>query len=617
MLGAYKIPVLVVVATVLTSTAIVGVLVATGPKSNAGTLDYGLDTNGNGLYDYLVVRMPYNPEKADYYMVGALLMGDVDMSDCLGNSLYGGYYGGYYGGGITPQPGGMGGPFMPQGYPISIAYSVIFLEPQDNVIKLAFNGKDINRAQADGPYQVVAYVISQSDLYELMPYPGDGSGGLNIPTPWMYTTNSYKYTEFEEVTWAIKFTGTNSDQGLDTNGNGLYDYLRVTSEVQVNQAGGYMVSAMLTKTADPGQDPGGIWRETPPTYPGPNWLYTSYYTQVDLSEGLQTINFDFTGGDIRASEVDGPYDVFLSVYYIGDMYRYNGSGGQGGYLYPTDPYRGGVIIGPGTPLLPGSSGSEGAWDNYGDYGCYTTQGYKHDQFDEAPADIIFTGEFSDRGEDWNGNGLYDELVVDAGVEVFRSGYFEVRGTLSSNDGSQEISYAYDTPYLDVGEQTLTVRFPGYSIAESGQDGPYKAHINVVRIQRPIDPEADYNTTAYTHDQFETGQWNGNRTRAYWLESLDARAGGDVPDIQGSAAVTVRRGDDMLAYVVEDTVTLMVTDQNGNTVFNGTAGFEIPSGGGSAQLSFTFNLPDHGTYVATAYLGPADYPIDVMQVVFQA
>jgi hypothetical protein len=62
---------------------------------------------------------------------------------------------------------------------------------------------------------------------------------------------------------------------------------------------------------------------------------------------------------------------------------------------------------------------------------------------------------------------------------------------------------------------------------------------------------------------------------------------------------------------------MVTDQNGNTVFNGTAGFEIPSGGGSAQLSFTFNLPDHGTYVATAYLGPADYPIDVMQVVFQA
>lgn len=438
MLGTHKIVALAIMTTVLTSTAIVGVMVAVGPRSNAGTLDYGLDTNGNGLYDYLVVRMPYTVDKADYYMVAAVLMGDVPATDCYGGGMYGGYYGGY-----QPMIYPNGNPFMPQGYPISVAYSVVFLEPEDKVIKLAFNGKDINRAEADGPYQVMAYVMSQSNLWYTQPGPtpdprGGYMGGYDFPTPWTYTTNSYKYADFEAVTWAIRFTGTHSDQGVDTNGNGLYDYLRVTSEVQVNLAGGYMVSAYLTKTPDMTQESPPYWNATPGPYPGPNYLYTSYYGQVDLSEGRQTINFDFTGGDIRASEVDGPYDVYLSVYYIGDMYYYyNNSGGYGGYRNYTDP-TGGIIIGPGVPLTPGPSGPGGAFDNYGDYACYKTQEYKHDQFDEAPADIVFTGEFSDRGEDWNGNGLYDELIVDAGVEVFRGGYFEVRATLYNTDGSQAI-----------------------------------------------------------------------------------------------------------------------------------------------------------------------------------
>src|SRR4030067_938521 len=94
MLGLSKMAVLGIVAIVSTSGALLGVAVYQNGSRAAGGVtgtDYGLDTNGNGLFDYLVVKMSYTPDNAGYYMVAAVLLGTSDPSqDCFGGLAVGG-----------------------------------------------------------------------------------------------------------------------------------------------------------------------------------------------------------------------------------------------------------------------------------------------------------------------------------------------------------------------------------------------------------------------------------------------------------------------------------------------------------------------------------------------
>ncbi len=554
MIALHKVMVLATFAAVFSSGMIFGAMSGgNSPRASgdAGGLDYGLDADGNGLFDYLVVIMPLNVEKPDYFSVFAQLTGKSSPpSDCFGYRTF-------------PEQG------MPE-YPISYAQVRVFLEKGDNEIKLAFKGKEINAAGADGPYVVKAWAMSDSDMQYRQGEPcmTPNCGGYPLPelAPWEYTTGSYKYTDFEEPTWAIRFTGSNSDRGVDVNGNGLFDILRVSSEVKVNLAGNYQVSAILMKQVN--WTPGEQGRpEDPWNYPQMT-LYVYYWGQVDLSEGIQVVDFDLSGEEIQASGVDGPYDVYLSANYMFDYYPYPYP-----YHNETDP----GWIDPGIPGQPPPPMPPSGWrdkgvaeqdfDFYYDFACHETQAYLHDQFDVAPPDVVFTGEFADEGIDWNANGLYDELQVGVGIEVFRSGYFEVDWTLSSEDGSQAISWASDQLYLDAGKQTVTARFPGGTIKDSGIDGPYQVHINILRIERPRDPEADYLTSSYTHDQFE-GYGGSNNTRSLWIGSLEVRAQGDPPAIQGAAAVTIMRGPDMLTVVMDGTVELTISDSNGNIIFTG-------------------------------------------------
>ena len=280
-----------------------------------------------------------------------------------------------------------------------------------------------------------------------------------------------------------------------------------------------------------------------------------------------------------------------------------------------------IIQGPGLPFIPAPIDPQGpgpTYDSYGDSICHRTQAYTHDQFEETPPDVVFTGEFSDKGIDWNANGLYDELQVEIGVEVLRGGFFAIHWTLSNNDGSSAIAETDDEIYLDAGKQTISTRFTGGVIRDSGIDGPYNVHVNILRVQRPRDPEANFTTSFYAHDQFERYD-NSNDTRLIWLESLDVRAAGEPPDLQGAGVVTVRRGSDLMDVVTDGTVQLTIRDSNGNSVFVGLVNISIPSGGGSVAASFTFSLPSHGDYIATAEL----YSVwslpspDTMEVSFQA
>ncbi len=594
MLGFGKILALGIVAVVGSASALLGLaLMHSEGNALAGT-DYGLDTNGNGLFDFLVVKVSYPSDDSGYYTVVAALMGDSDASqDCLG---------GYDIGGTKLS-----------GLPVSHAYVSVFLEQGDNEIKLAFAGKEVYRGGIGGPYTVLILAMPNSWFGN---YPGGSMGdwgmdsggdpyGSNarwsMPEPKFYTTNPYKYIDFEPATSAIEFTADISDAGIDTDSNGLFDYLEVSSQVEVNLAGHYSLSAMLYKQLSTGSN----WMMEP-MYP---MLVLYSYDYSDLETGSQTVSLRFNGGDIRYYETDGPYQLMFTAYYYGDYY-YN----------HTDPYRGGLgsVI---PPIYPGGMTSS-TFDFYYDMACRQTGAYKYTDFEEYVPSIVFVGSYSDQGIDSDGNGLYEELKVDVGVSVLNSGEYMATGILYSSDASIPISFAYDRATLTEGPQSITLTFDGGSINASGLDGSYLVNVTVMdtSFMVPMGPPSmistSFHTKTYTHDQFEGYPfWNG--TRGVWISNVGVTSSGDPPNLTGAATVTVTRGDDMLTVVYDDAVYLVITDSSGQQVFEGATYIEIPSGGMDATASFTFTLPAHREYTATAYLTSIDHPTNAMQVAFTA
>ena len=82
MLGLAKLVIVVLTASLVSGGALVALQGAAGPT---GGSDYGLDTNGNGAYDWLVVRMTLTVSEANYYNVWA----NLGTREPFGRSCYG------------------------------------------------------------------------------------------------------------------------------------------------------------------------------------------------------------------------------------------------------------------------------------------------------------------------------------------------------------------------------------------------------------------------------------------------------------------------------------------------------------------------------------------------
>jgi len=554
-LPAAKLGILVVTASLLTGGALV---VFTGGADGS---DHGLDTDGDGLYDWLVVEMPLAADAANYYNVYAILGTRTPFG---GGCLGGGMPGPLPLGPPVPILGGNPGIAYPETnpdvvYPISWAMVRAFYEKGDHTVSLAFRGTDIGYAGVDGPYEVRAIVFPDGQWGD--PRMG-GPGILPMPTfrPWSYTTQGYDASAFEQPRFAIRFTGTYEDRGVDENGNGRYDYLVVEAPADVNLAGPYTFGATLTAAMD------GNWTYNDyPTY----WISSTYGT-VDLAEGRQTVEVRFNGGDIWASGVSGAMDFAIFISY--DMgYGYGGDGRNG-----TVP----------PPLLPDFTLPTG-FDAYGDALCGATSEYRHEQWDELVEPAEFTGAFADRGEDYDADGLYDALAVDVGVNVTAPSRFEFSGQLMSGDGGTFISSDWQDLYLNPGEQTLTLRFSGPAIAASGVDGPYRVDISLVARR---DPQTTYTTGPYAHTDFDA---DGNNTRGMiWIADLSA----DASEIR----TTVERGLDLLTVVMEGTVHVQTWAADGTLAFEGNGTVSLSSGGDKATLTFAWS-PAPGTYVVAATL----------------
>src|SRR5207245_3645789 len=114
-----------------------------GAAGDVGT-DYGLDTNGNGTFDWLVVEAQVSLPQAGTWDISA----DLSSSNPPPSGSCG------YGA-LPPVPILAGGALSPtpDGYPIAYVYERYFFTDGTQTIRMAFPGLDISRGGTDGPYR--------------------------------------------------------------------------------------------------------------------------------------------------------------------------------------------------------------------------------------------------------------------------------------------------------------------------------------------------------------------------------------------------------------------------------------------------------------------------------
>jgi uncharacterized repeat protein (TIGR02543 family) len=240
------------------------------------------------------------------------------------------------------------------------------------------------------------------------------------------------------------FSDTYSDSAQDTDGDGSYDQLVVGVGVNVITGGGCEVEGWL--------------------YDGSGGTIGRASASPDLAAGPQTVNLSIDGAAISEHGVDGPYR-------LGDLRLYDGNG----------------------TLL--DSRTDG----------YTTAPYSAGDF-EKPL-VALTGQYSDHGLDSDGNGLYEELVVEVGVILGSEGNCVVQARLMDGDGT-EIAWASNTVWLDANQELFVpLAFDGLTINKNGANGPY--YLKDLFVYHTGDPllsvyEADaYTTAAYGCTAFES------------------------------------------------------------------------------------------------------------------
>lgn len=168
-----------------------------------------------------------------------------------------------------------------------------------------------------------------------------------------------------------RFSGKTSDAGIDLDGDGLYEKLRVTAEIDVVLPGEYTVAGAFRISED-------------------SWG-NGAETRKPFTTGKHTVEIDFDSQIIRLLRTDGPYEVKLSL---------------------PECIKGDVIHLEDRTVQ-----------------FYITGKYSWKQFKGSGTE--FTGIYSDRTKDTDGDGKIDAILIDIEVLAASSGEYEIEGWLST------------------------------------------------------------------------------------------------------------------------------------------------------------------------------------------
>ncbi|MEW6592065.1 MAG: hypothetical protein AB1305_00005, partial [Candidatus Hadarchaeota archaeon] len=359
-----------------------------------------------------------------------------------------------------------------------------------------------NYYSTTGTYQVelkfTGYQIYQSwenDQYELQ---------LNVNDPstqwWDENFNAltilgYKYDMFEPSP-AVLIRGDHTDVGIDTDNDGKFDYLRVTAKVQAMTSGTYIINGSLHNN---------------------NWQWITWAENiVTLDNGdTYTINLFFSGPAIRNSLENAPYKVNIWL-------------------------------------------KTQTWETIGTDDYTITTPYKYDNFSPPFASFV-SGQHTTENIDSDNDNLYDWLVVNAKLNVRKSGMYHIGANLKDNTGWNFISFAGADNWLEnnsADNYTITLKFSGSQIRLKQKNGPYNVTLqlwgeipSVGGGTTFINGEDTYTTTGnYNYDNFE-------EPAAY----IESSGHGDYAEDTGGAA-----GNEYLVVVAKIKV-----KENGTYTVNGS------------------------------------------------
>ncbi|MFL6291924.1 MAG: choice-of-anchor X domain-containing protein, partial [Thermoanaerobaculia bacterium] len=202
--------------------------------------DHGVDTDGDGLFNRLVVDADLSLTAAGTYRIFGVL------TDTAGN---------------THQ-----------------ASALATLPAGPATVSLGFDGAAIFQNGVNGPYTLSVVRMAEEGDLELLPVDARTDA---------FETAAYGYGQFQHA--RILLSGDGSSVGIDTNGNGLFDLLRVRIGVDVDFGGFYNWSARL-------EDANGT-----------ELGFAS--GAAFLSAGSREIELTYGGLAIGRNGVDGPYFV--------------------------------------------------------------------------------------------------------------------------------------------------------------------------------------------------------------------------------------------------------------------------------------------------------------------
>ncbi|MBW2663014.1 MAG: hypothetical protein JRD93_13715 [Deltaproteobacteria bacterium] len=172
--------------------------------------------------------------------------------------------------------------------------------------------------------------------------------------------------------------------------------------------------------------------KTPKSYTVEGGLYDSLGNAIEivsksmeLSEGSKSITLDFDGKKIRRNRVDGSYFLkYLSL--------------------------------SGSPQIDF------------ELEAHTTKAYFVTEFEKA--DAVFSGTYSDLGQDTDSDTYFNYLAVEVQLDVQTAGKYSLTGWLYDANG--KIVQATSAASLGPGSQTMKLDFKGTSIYLNGVNGPY-------------------------------------------------------------------------------------------------------------------------------------------------
>jgi hypothetical protein len=338
--------------------------------------DHGEETDGDGLFDFLVVDVEVDVYVAGTYQVGI-------------GALSAGYYNSVY----------------------FNAKNETYLDMGMHNVSVLLNGIAIHGSKLDFTdvnYVSLSYGIGYSQFSTQM---------NDIPL-----SRTYSYTLFDD---GAALTGNIYSEGKDTDGDGLFNYLELTVEINVTDEAEYQLDMNMLSVSEPynvsryGQGYVPAWNST----------------KAHLSPGLQNLTISFFGAliysshAINISKVDS---IMLAIWVDSQFY---------------------VIDSASSILL--------------------TRAYSYLEFDRL---AYFTGRVFDMAVDSDGNSRYDYLQLRVEVNITEAGYYNVivQNLLGNLSGTIS-AYATTFAYFDVGVQLANLAVYGPAI--------YMAHVDPVYIER--------------------------------------------------------------------------------------------------------------------------------------